>query len=93
MVPPNGNAYGAISGGAAGGIAGGAESHPKGAIAAGHRDFDGNADHTDEAGKRKLNENPFVEPVHGQTVVDMKGERVWNEIDAFDCSFMLAEHV
>lgn len=33
-------------------------------------------DCTDEAGKVKHNDNPFIEPVHGQTVVDMKGNLV-----------------
>lgn len=35
---------------------------------------DGSIDCTDEAGKIKhSNDNPFIEPVHGQAVVDMKG--------------------
>lgn len=34
----------------------------------------GSIECTDEAGKIKhSNDNPFIEPVHGQTVVDMKG--------------------
>lgn len=34
----------------------------------------GSIDCTDEAGKIKHpNDNPFIEPVHGQAVVDMKG--------------------
>lgn len=37
-------------------------------------------DCTDEANKRKLNENPFIEPVHGQTLVDMKDVQVLNDI-------------
>lgn len=36
---------------------------------------EGSVDYTDEAGKVKQNDNPFInEPVHGQTVVDMKGK-------------------
>lgn len=36
---------------------------------------DHGSDYTDEAGKIKhSNDNPFIEPVHGQTVVDMKGK-------------------
>jgi voltage-gated sodium channel type II alpha len=31
------------------------------------------ADCTDEAGKIKHNDNPFIEPVQPTTVVDMKG--------------------
>lgn len=39
----------------------------------------GSVECTDEAGKVKHhhNDNPFIEPVHGQTVVDMKGEEFW----------------
>ena len=36
---------------------------------------DGSIECTDEAGKVKHNDNPFIEPVHGQTVVDMKGKK------------------
>jgi hypothetical protein len=32
------------------------------------------ADCTDEAGKIKHNDNPFIEPVQTQTIVDMKGK-------------------
>ncbi|XP_037039275.1 sodium channel protein para isoform X7 [Bradysia coprophila] len=47
----------------------------------GHRDFEGSVDCTDEAGKVKQNDNPFInEPVHGQTVVDMKDVMVLNDI-------------
>lgn len=31
-------------------------------------------DYTDEAGKIKHHDNPFIEPVQTQTVVDMKGK-------------------
>lgn len=35
---------------------------------------DHGSEYTDEAGKIKhSHDNPFIEPVHGQTVVDMKG--------------------
>ncbi|XP_031636806.1 sodium channel protein para isoform X42 [Contarinia nasturtii] len=47
----------------------------------GHRDYDHGSDYTDEAGKIKhSNDNPFIEPVHGQTVVDMKDVMVLNDI-------------
>ncbi|XP_055302524.1 sodium channel protein para isoform X13 [Sitodiplosis mosellana] len=46
-----------------------------------HRDYDHGSDYTDEAGKIKhSNDNPFIEPVHGQTVVDMKDVMVLNDI-------------
>lgn len=36
---------------------------------------DHGSDYTDEAGKIKhSNDNPFIEPAHGQTIVDMKGD-------------------
>lgn len=35
---------------------------------------DPSTDCTDEAGKIKHNDNPFIEPVQTQTLVDMKGK-------------------
>lgn len=58
---------------------------------------DHGADYTDEAGKIKhSNDNPFIEPVHGQTVVDMKGKclakRKKKEITFLDpCDFVLKQ--
>lgn len=41
---------------------------------------DVSTDCTDEAGKVKQNDNPFIEPVQTQTVVDMKDVMVLNDI-------------
>ncbi|KAH8259079.1 hypothetical protein KR038_012151 [Drosophila bunnanda] len=38
-----------------------------------HRDYEIGLECTDEAGKIKHHDNPFIEPVQTQTVVDMKG--------------------
>ncbi|XP_055537086.1 sodium channel protein para isoform X46 [Wyeomyia smithii] len=46
----------------------------------GQRDFDMSQDCTDEAGKIKHNDNPFIEPSQTQTVVDMKDVMVLNDI-------------
>ncbi|XP_058166625.1 sodium channel protein para isoform X47 [Anopheles ziemanni] len=46
----------------------------------GQRDFDMSQDCTDEAGKIKHNDNPFIEPTQTQTVVDMKDVMVLNDI-------------
>ncbi|XP_053672771.1 sodium channel protein para [Anopheles nili] len=46
----------------------------------GQRDFDMSQDCTDEAGKIKHNDNPFIEPAQTQTVVDMKDVMVLNDI-------------
>ncbi|XP_055382360.1 sodium channel protein para isoform X10 [Condylostylus longicornis] len=46
----------------------------------GHRDYDPSTDCTDEAGKVKQPDNPFIEPVQTQTVVDMKDVMVLNDI-------------
>lgn len=39
-------------------------------------------DYTDEAGKIKHHDNPFIEPVQTQTVVDMKGKVVFKYLFA-----------
>ncbi|XP_052563399.1 sodium channel protein para isoform X42 [Culex pipiens pallens] len=44
------------------------------------RDFDQSQDYTDDAGKIKHNDNPFIEPSQTQTVVDMKDVMVLNDI-------------
>ncbi|XP_058457327.1 sodium channel protein para isoform X42 [Malaya genurostris] len=46
----------------------------------GQRDFDMSQDCTDDAGKIKHNDNPFIEPSQTQTVVDMKDVMVLNDI-------------
>ncbi|EAA43760.4 AGAP004707-PA [Anopheles gambiae str. PEST] len=46
----------------------------------GQRDFDLTQDCTDDAGKIKHNDNPFIEPAQTQTVVDMKDVMVLNDI-------------
>ncbi|XP_035912748.1 sodium channel protein para isoform X17 [Anopheles stephensi] len=46
----------------------------------GQRDFDMTQDCTDDAGKIKHNDNPFIEPAQTQTVVDMKDVMVLNDI-------------
>ncbi|XP_055922918.1 sodium channel protein para isoform X29 [Eupeodes corollae] len=45
-----------------------------------HRDYEMGLDCTDEAGKVKHHDNPFIEPVQTQTVVDMKDVMVLNDI-------------
>ncbi|XP_017154484.1 sodium channel protein para isoform X36 [Drosophila miranda] len=45
-----------------------------------HRDFEIGLECTDEAGKIKHHDNPFIEPVQTQTVVDMKDVMVLNDI-------------
>ncbi|XP_053952366.1 sodium channel protein para isoform X17 [Anastrepha ludens] len=45
-----------------------------------HRDYEMGLECTDEAGKIKQNDNPFIEPVQTQTVVDMKDVMVLNDI-------------
>nr|ATZ81480.1 voltage-gated sodium channel [Musca domestica] len=44
------------------------------------RDYEMGQDYTDEAGKIKHHDNPFIEPVQTQTVVDMKDVMVLNDI-------------
>ncbi|KAL9871770.1 sodium voltage-gated channel paralytic isoform 19-T28 [Glossina fuscipes fuscipes] len=44
------------------------------------RDYDLGQEYTDEAGKIKHHDNPFIEPVQTQTVVDMKDVMVLNDI-------------
>ncbi|XP_035791465.1 sodium channel protein para-like isoform X4 [Anopheles albimanus] len=46
----------------------------------GQRELDVSHDCTDDAGKIKHNDNPFIEPTHTQTVVDMKDVMVLNDI-------------
>ncbi|KQS30169.1 uncharacterized protein Dere_GG19319, isoform V [Drosophila erecta] len=45
-----------------------------------HRDYEIGLECTDEAGKIKHHDNPFIEPVQTQTVVDMKDVMVLNDI-------------
>ncbi|XP_055854955.1 sodium channel protein para isoform X17 [Episyrphus balteatus] len=45
-----------------------------------HREYEMGLDCTDEAGKVKHHDNPFIEPVQTQTVVDMKDVMVLNDI-------------
>ncbi|KAH8420605.1 hypothetical protein KR009_011956 [Drosophila setifemur] len=45
-----------------------------------HRDYEIGLECTDEAGKIKNHDNPFIEPVQTQTVVDMKDVMVLNDI-------------
>ncbi|XP_037914865.1 sodium channel protein para isoform X11 [Hermetia illucens] len=45
-----------------------------------HREYEVSTDCTDEAGKIKHHDNPFIEPVQAQTVVDMKDVMVLNDI-------------
>ncbi|XP_059223536.1 sodium channel protein para isoform X6 [Stomoxys calcitrans] len=44
------------------------------------RDYEMGQEYTDEAGKIKHHDNPFIEPVQTQTVVDMKDVMVLNDI-------------
>ncbi|XP_065366018.1 sodium channel protein para isoform X9 [Calliphora vicina] len=44
------------------------------------RDYDMGQEYTDESGKIKHHDNPFIEPVQTQTVVDMKDVMVLNDI-------------
>ncbi|XP_058055244.1 sodium channel protein para isoform X3 [Anopheles bellator] len=46
----------------------------------GQRDYDMSQDCPDDAAKIKHNDNPFIEPVQTQTVVDMKDVMVLNDI-------------
>lgn len=64
MAPLNGNNY--------------ADTNHK--SGAGNRDYEQSNDCTDEAGKIKQTDNPFIEPVQTQAIVDMKDVMVLNDI-------------
>lgn len=83
IVPPNNMASaGSVAGtGASGmGSGGGPNMSYVDTNHKGQRDFDMSQDCTDEAGKIKHNDNPFIEPSQTQTVVDMKDVMVLNDI-------------